>query len=70
MNDDQSTPGDSVAVILARIEVKLDTELKRGEDHEARIRALEKRVWFASGTAGLFAGFVATFLQDQIGLGG
>lgn len=65
MSDD-SIPGESVAVILARLEVKLDHALIRGEDHETRLRALEKKVWIASGITGIFAGLIATFLDSQI----
>lgn len=34
---------DSVAVILARLELKVDQLLKDGSDHEARLRSLESR---------------------------
>lgn len=34
---------DSVAVILARLEIKLDQALSGVADHEARLRSLESR---------------------------
>ena len=42
---------ESVAVILARMEVKLDHALTQTGDHEARIRVLEKKVWGVAGLA-------------------
>ena len=49
-------PGETVAVILARMEVKLDTVLNSVTDHETRIRVLEKKVWTAAGTVAALAG--------------
>lgn len=37
-------PGESTAVILARMEVKLDHALANVTDHESRIRVLEDHV--------------------------
>lgn len=34
---------DSTEVVLARIEVKLDTVIRTGADHEVRLRVLESR---------------------------
>lgn len=51
MGDDNQAAVDSSAVILARVEVKLDHALKRGDDHEIRIRALETARWKLSGFA-------------------
>lgn len=40
------TPADEQpAIMLARIETKLDTALHQGADHEQRIRALEAARW-------------------------
>lgn len=39
-----SAPPD-LAVILARLEVKLDQLLSASNDHEARLRKLEERRW-------------------------
>jgi hypothetical protein len=44
-------PGESTAVILARMEVKLDQALTGHADHETRIRVLERKVWAAAGFA-------------------
>lgn len=63
----EDAPGDSVAVILARMEVKLDHSLTRGEDHESRIRVLEKKVWAASGLASLLAGGGSAYLSHILG---
>lgn len=68
--NEKEEPADTVAVILARMEVKLDHALTRGDDHEARLRVLEKKVWLASGLAALSAGFIATLVENQVSLGG
>lgn len=66
MNDNSvQVPSESVAVILARVEVKLDHALIRGEDHESRLRNLEKKVWVASGIAALLAGFVVNLIENS-----
>lgn len=67
---DSEVPTEPVAVILARMEVKLDHTLARGDDHEARLRLLEKKVWVASGVAALFAGFIANLLGPHLPPGG
>jgi hypothetical protein len=36
---------DDAAVRLARIETKLDAALSRAEDHEVRLRTLERARW-------------------------
>ena len=61
------TPTESVAVILARMEVKLDHSLSQVGDHEARIRVLEKKVWTASGVAALLGSVGAAFLSKLLG---
>jgi hypothetical protein len=38
---EEQLPAESTAVILARMEVKLDTALATGTDHEVRLRSLE-----------------------------
>lgn len=58
---------ESVAVILARMEVKLDHALTQTGDHEARIRVLEKKVWAASGLAALLGGGGAAFVSNLLG---
>jgi hypothetical protein len=52
---------------LVRIEVKLDAVIKRGDDHETRIRSVEKRSWWTAGAAGLLAVF-APQLKPFLGL--
>ena len=43
---------------LKAIDAKLDNLVTATEDHESRIRTLEKKVWGASGVAGSIGGFV------------
>lgn len=45
----------TVAERLIRIETKLDAALSRGDDHETRIRALEKARWPIPSIAALVA---------------
>lgn len=66
----EEIPAEPVAVILARMEIKLDHALNQGADHEARLRLLEKKVWVASGVAALFAGFIANLLGPHLPPGG
>ena len=70
MTDDH--PPEPVAIILARMEVKLDHSLTRGDDHETRIRLLEKKVWVASGIAAAVSGLASSWLTNALGpmLGG
>lgn len=56
-------PG-AVAVLLARLETKLDIALARGEDHESRIRLLERKVWQAAGVATVISGSGAAALSQ------
>ena len=42
---------EAVEVVLARIETKLDAALREAQDHEDRIRRLERALWMASGIA-------------------
>lgn len=58
-----------VEVILARMEVKLDHALTRGEDHETRLRVLEKKVWVASGIAAAVSGLASSWLTNVLGPG-
>lgn len=55
-------------VTLMRVETKLDASLTRVDDHEARIRRLERAVWIAAGVAAASGGTVgaaaASFLQS------
>lgn len=68
MNDE--TPQESVAVILARMEVKLDHSLTKVDDHEARLRILEKKVWGAAGSAAVLAAIAVSVLNNMMPLGG
>lgn len=54
MADDQ-LPTESAAIVLARMEVKLDHALAGYADHEGRIRILERKVWGAAGAAAMLA---------------
>lgn len=57
MNNDRQGPADS-AVMLARIDLKLDQLIGAEADHEARIRALESGRWPLS-TANTFLSLCA-----------
>lgn len=46
---------------LGRIEVHSEGAAKRIDDHELRVRVVEKRQWYVAGVAGLVA-FVSPFL--------
>lgn len=58
---------ESTAVILARMEVKLDNSLNSLNDHENRLRVLEKKVWVASGGAGLISGVAVAWATKLLG---
>ncbi|AWY04859.1 hypothetical protein PBI_FLOOF_22 [Microbacterium phage Floof] len=53
-------PSEDAALVsfLTRVEVKLDAVLTRGDDHEARIRALERKVWLVAGAATVAGGLL------------
>jgi len=51
---------------LKEINTKLDNLVTDTEDHESRIRTLEKKVWGASGLAGSLGGllgYIASILR-------
>lgn len=48
-------PSDSLAIALARVEVKLDAALAKTDDHEHRLRAIERRLWTAAGATSVVA---------------
>lgn len=50
---------------LVRIETKLDGVLVRGDDHEGRVRRLERAVWVAAG-AGVAGGALVGGIAQQI----
>jgi hypothetical protein len=52
---------------LTRIEVKLDTAISRVDDHETRIRRLERIVWVAAGAAAAGGGVVGSIAQQLMG---
>lgn len=54
---------DTIPVRLARIELKLDAALARGEDHEARLRGIEKKQWYHTGGVAVVA-----FALTKLGL--
>lgn len=45
---------------LTRIETKLDTAIGRVDDHESRIRRLERALWPATGAAATAGGAVGS----------
>lgn len=60
---DTNSPG----AVLARIETKLDKSLTELGDHEVRLRAVEKKLWTASGLAAVLGGGGAAFLSRILG---
>lgn len=50
---------------LGRIEVHAEGAAKHVDDHETRIRVVEKRQWYIGGVAGVFA-FAAPFLSHFV----
>lgn len=53
---------------LIRIEVKLDQALHIDNDHEARIRRLERALWTASGFAAAGGGVVGALISRIMGV--
>jgi hypothetical protein len=47
---------------LTRIETKIDVFLVAHDDHETRLRRLERAVYIATGAAAMFGGAVGTVL--------
>ena len=64
---EQALPADTTTVILARMEVKLDHALEDSKDHETRIRALERKVWVASGVVALLSSGLTTAVSNALG---
>jgi hypothetical protein len=62
-------PVDDTAVILARIETKLDTALTEVADHEQRLRRLERALWVATGAAAAGGGSIGALVVSALGLG-
>lgn len=54
---------EGVSERLVRMETKLDALIEKRDDHEERLRVVEKKVWAASGVAALLGGGGATMLQ-------
>jgi len=52
---------------LTRIEVKLDAAMNRSEDHEDRLRRLERALWAATGAAAIIGGTVGGGLFRMFG---
>jgi hypothetical protein len=52
---------------LTRIETKLDAAISRGDDHEHRLRRLERAVWLATGAAAAMGGAVGAAAQQLVG---
>lgn len=51
---------------LVRIETKLDTYNTSSQDHEVRIRRLERALWIAVGAAGVGGGIVGQLLAPLL----
>jgi hypothetical protein len=52
---------------LTRIETKLDAAISRGDDHEHRLRRLERAVWVATGAAAAVGGAVGSVAHHLVG---
>lgn len=52
---------------LTRIEVKLDVAVSRTEDHEGRLRRLERALWVATGAAAMTGGLVGSIASKILG---
>lgn len=51
---------------LARMETKLDVFLSRSDDHETRLRRVERVVWIATGFAATAGSAVGALLSKVI----
>lgn len=61
------TADTELAERLARIEVKLDAVLSNHNDHESRIRRLERALWIATGFAAAFGGGIGSVITKLLG---
>lgn len=52
---------------LVRIETKLDAQLTRSDDHETRLRRLERALWLATGAAAAAGGVVGSIASRLMG---
>ena len=52
---------------LVSIETKLDISISRVDDHETRIRRLERAVWIAAGAAAAGGGVIGSLAQQIMG---
>lgn len=52
---------------LVRIETKLDAQLTRSDDHEVRLRRLERALWLVAGAATAGGGVLGTIAQQVMG---
>lgn len=52
---------------LVRIETKLDLSISRVDDHETRLRRLERVMWIAAGAAATGGGIVGAIIRQAIG---
>ncbi|NIJ10633.1 hypothetical protein FHU38_000977 [Saccharomonospora amisosensis] len=53
---------DTVGERLATIETKLDLLIVKRDDHEIRLRKLERWAWVVAGAAGAIGGSIARLL--------
>jgi len=54
---------------LARIETKLDNAISRSDDHETRIRRLERALWLVTGAAAVGGGALGSIISKLVGGG-
>jgi hypothetical protein len=52
---------------LVSIETKLDISISRVDDHETRLRRLERAVWIAAGAAAAGGGVIGSLAQQIMG---
>lgn len=62
----QASP-EPVEVTVARIDEKVTTLLRQRDDHEARIRRLERWVWFATGAAAAVGSAAGSLTSTIVG---
>lgn len=58
---------ETVGERLVRIETKLDGLLSQRDDHERRIRILERRLWLATGASAVLAGGAVQVINAVVG---
>lgn len=58
---------EEVKLLLTRIDERTEALVKRKDDHEDRVRLLEKQVWWFSGAATIGGAFLG-YIGKKLGL--